>query len=348
MIQSTVQSYTVGLIGAMLIACRGAETGDTGDTGKAGHTDETGDSSPAATQRCPDDRSWINIAAGDRLTCGVHGDGCIECWGGVEVSYDTNDVVDSGDWFDYDDDVPPEGAFTSAVLSLGTLESGSWHACALDDAGIATCWGKNEDGQASPPTTNFSSLALAGAYSCGLGTDGTISCWGRNVDRLEIPDPTTSTERFVKIAAGYDTVCAIDDQADLQCWFYGGPAPQRTGPWSSLSTFFYTCAVAEDRPISCATTTDATEFLFDDMPTGSGYVDVCMGYLDNGCALSSTGQVECWGDYYVDYYLDSYLAATEDTYTSLSCGLIHACGVTTDGSARCWGSNGEGQTDVPP
>lgn len=320
---------SIACTGAMPIACRSSGPGETADVG---------DSSDGTHTRCPDDRSWTDIAAGDRLTCGVHGDGCIECWG-VE---NLNGVHDTSAWWDYDDDTPPDGEFTNTVLSLGEMETGSWHACALDDAGFATCWGKNENGQASPPATVFSSLALAGSYSCGLGVDGAISCWGQGVDRLDLPDITTSGEQFVKLAAGYNTVCAIDVLGDMQCWDYDGPAIQVPGPWSEVSTFVTACAVAEDRPIECWTTSSGTTIVDEEIPSGVGHIDVCLGYLTSGCALSSDGQIECWGEYYVDRHLDSYLAATEYTYSSLACGLLHACGVTTDGSAHCWGSNGEG------
>ncbi len=35
------------------------------------------------------------------------------------------------------------------------------------------------------------------------------------------------------------------------------------------------------------------------------------------------------------------------TYTAVSAGYRHNCSVRTDGSARCWGYNDGGPSDVP-
>jgi hypothetical protein len=35
------------------------------------------------------------------------------------------------------------------------------------------------------------------------------------------------------------------------------------------------------------------------------------------------------------------------TYTQVSAGYYHTCGLVSDGSLQCWGDNGNGQTTVP-
>ncbi|MDX1673843.1 MAG: hypothetical protein R3314_03480 [Longimicrobiales bacterium] len=70
------------------------------------------------------------------------------------------------------------------------------------------------------------------------------------------------------------------------------------------------------------------------------------------CALSGQGAVYCWGDNeYGQLGLDSLgggfafpvLSATGLTFTQLTVGWLHTCGLSTDGAALCWGRATEGQ-----
>lgn len=84
------------------------------------------------------------------------------------------------------------------------------------------------------------------------------------------------------------------------------------------------------------------------MPTATDAVDLCVGEMGTGCILSVDGAVTCWGADYLDHDPDAYAAVSGGTFSQISCGSYHACGVTTDGAAMCWGGNNEGQSDVPP
>lgn len=58
------------------------------------------------------------------------------------------------------------------------------------------------------------------------------------------------------------------------------------------------------------------------------------------------GHVECWGS--DEYGAITYSSAvTNGYYTEVSAGAHHTCAITAEGTTRCWGSNAEGQTDVP-
>ncbi len=67
----------------------------------------------------------------------------------------------------------PAGPF--AVMDVGPLTG-----CALDAAGAATCWGNDDDGQASPPTDAFGQISMGYYHACGVTTDGFVDCWGRS------------------------------------------------------------------------------------------------------------------------------------------------------------------------
>ncbi len=50
----------------------------------------------------------------------------------------------------------------------------------LDEDGTVSCWGSNEDDQATPPEQTFSSIDGGWRHGCGLTTEGDIACWGYN------------------------------------------------------------------------------------------------------------------------------------------------------------------------
>ena len=61
-----------------------------------------------------------------------------------------------------------------------TVSSGGMHSCALHKtAGSILCWGDNEHGQASPPTTGtYTAIASGETHTCAIRSDGNVVCWG--------------------------------------------------------------------------------------------------------------------------------------------------------------------------
>src|SRR5262249_60197031 len=72
---------------------------------------------------------------------------------------------------------------------------GGAHTCAIQaETGAVVCWGRNADGQSTPPASvdgtsgTASAIAAGFAHSCAIqaGT-GAVVCWGRNVDGQATP-----------------------------------------------------------------------------------------------------------------------------------------------------------------
>jgi hypothetical protein len=78
------------------------------------------------------------ISAGGRHSCVVH-NSMLECWGDEE----------------FQNNGQREGRFVA-------VDCGSWHTCALDASGRASCFGAGYALQAKVPTTTFSTIS-AGA-----------------------------------------------------------------------------------------------------------------------------------------------------------------------------------------
>lgn len=73
------------------------------------------------------------------------------------------------------------------------------------------------------------------------------------------------------------------------------------------------------------------------------------------CALSSTGEVYCWGSNASGQLGDGTLqtgrtpvrVVTDARFVDLAAGSAHTCGLTEAGATWCWGSNTTGQTGRP-
>ncbi len=295
----------------------------------------------AEPPRCRGDRSWVKVSAGVVQTCGLHGNGCIECWGGEEYDgvVDAHDTAEWGDWVDYGDDEPPDGVFTDVAVSGGSAWGlGSEHACALDAVGNVICWGRNDEGQASPPAGAFTALSLAGRYSCGLRADTSVACWGGGGDLRQ-----TEGSGYVAIAAGVDDMsCAAHASGFLTCWTGRyDEFEDRVGPFDSVALGGYElCASGVDTPLTCWGLYDGVDYVPDGFPGGAGHGEVCLGSWGyNGCVRALDGRVTCWGR--------DFRTAPDASFTQISCGSSHVCGLTEVGRIECWGECADGQCAVP-
>ena len=63
-----------------------------------------------------DDLPWSQVVAGSRQACGIHTDGCAECWGidGSDAFYE-----DTG-WTDYADQEAPSVPLADLSIPVGT------------------------------------------------------------------------------------------------------------------------------------------------------------------------------------------------------------------------------------
>ena len=100
------------------------------------------------------------------------------------------------------------------------VDTGLSHNCALDTAGMTTCWGRNEAGQSSPPSTSFVQITAGWMHTCGLQSSGAVQCWGisdsGNYDFGQVTGIPSAT--FVQISIGSYNSCGIDDAGSVHCW----------------------------------------------------------------------------------------------------------------------------------
>lgn len=239
------------------------------------------------------------------------------------------------------------------------LSAGERHSCAVATDGTLWCWGANGSGQLGDGTLGASAvplqvgsrsdwaIAAAGtSHSCAIREDGTLWCWGSNAhgelgigsqgdEEVRVPARVGSDRRFAEIAlakpGGLALSCAITgrgdtDPGELLCWGSRGNRGLGIDPLPPGDLLLPTPATTDSRYVALA-------------------------HEGVGCAITTSGALECWGNNSsgvtgVGYRLapDFYLAPTrvtapkESGWSMVDVHVTHACGIN-DGRLYCWGSN---------
>lgn len=217
--------------------------------------------------------------------------------------------------------------------------------------------GTNRQGDAlrrTPP--NLMAVSLGTEHGCGLSADGRAYCWGSNrlgqlgddgltPERRITAKPVmvATTERFVGIAAGANHTCAVTRSGAVYCW--GLDLTGELGQAFAASTCDgFPCT---RRPVRLE-----TSIRFDSLSAGfghtcglSGGAAYCWGRNDRGQLGTARSDDVCG---VVACNLSPVRVAGVDTFTSISAGGDHTCGMS-GGAAYCWGSNQYGQlgTETP-
>jgi alpha-tubulin suppressor-like RCC1 family protein len=240
-----------------------------------------------------------------------------------------------------------------------SLHLGSGFACATDQRGVAYCWGSDfwgtlGDGAHAdrelPASVagghRFRMLSTGHSHVCGVTTDDAVYCWGINGNRElggpsadrckfhELDNPRVDSlpcsrrpilvrvgEPVREVAVGDDHSCALTQASHVYCWGeifninFSSSQPARI-------------RVGSIRLVS--------------LTSGSRHL----------CGLDADGNAYCWGrDWHRQLGTDGLHSevgvigpvADGHHFRSLSLGDDHSCGIATDGSAWCWGSDYDGQ-----
>lgn len=190
-----------------------------------------------------------------------------------------------------------------------------------------------------PPAPRYDTLALGEQHSCGIDTLGRTWCWGSNSsgqlgdggDRRDefSPVQVTGGHVFTRVAAGTTTTCALDAAGKAWCW--GSDNNGKLGDGN------------DDQGDEFAPVAVVGDHVFTMISVG----------VYRSCGIDITGAAWCWG-----YDGSGGLGNGDDagndqpapvavvgghSFSSVSVGRHHTCGIDTAGAAWCWGTDALGQ-----
>lgn len=199
----TVTAITIGDGHTCAIADGGAYCWGGNTYGQLGDNSTATATSPVAvdTSGVLAGKTLVDIAAGGsgyyETTCAIDSAGAAYCWGYGQYGGLGNNTATVTQ-------TTPVAVTTTGVLSGKTLVDVAVSygaACAIDSAGAAYCWGRNQSGQlgngtTTPLTTNnpvavvssgvlngvvLESIDMGHYHTCAMGSTNTMYCWGRGV-----------------------------------------------------------------------------------------------------------------------------------------------------------------------
>lgn len=227
----------------------------------------------------------VSIAAGEHFTCALRENGKVFCWGLNSHGQLGNRAGNCSPAKDVSCSRVPisvarkDGGRLDKIRQISAQQR---HACATDENGGVTCWGKGVRQVSLPKAI---AVAAGEKQSCAL-TVREISCFGvTDTFRLEGP--------WAAMAMTSDDVVALEDSGKVFQWRPGDNLAPRElqgvfakkvfGGWGKA------CVLTEGSELRCWAGSEAPER----MPSLDGTTQAALGEL-HACALKS-GEAWCWG-----------------------------------------------------
>ncbi len=284
-----------------------------------------------------DGLGFLQISAGAEHTCGITANERAYCWGtgplGSNIASSPTPVAVAGD------------------RRFRNVNAGNNHTCAVTPSDVGFCWGLNNSfgqlgtggGFSATPARiagglRWRRVTAGGQYSCGVTTDDRAYCWGLNVGPK--PVAVEGGLRFRQVVAGGGGftdaqgqesdpphACGVTTDDRAYCWGWGGEGQLGDGTRTTQRAPVAVAGSRRWRQViagsyhTCGVTMSDVAFCWGLNQTGAN---------GDGSTTLSSKPVRVVGDI---------------AFTIISTGVWggHTCGLSTDGRAYCWGSNGGGQ-----
>lgn len=232
----------------------------------------------------------------------------------------------------------PAGGTLSGTMTVAAVSGvATFSNLRLDSPGTgyalrATASGLTGATSAAFNVTAFAAVSAAMEHTCGLTSGGAAYCWGDNTygglgdgDTIHsyVPVAVSGGFTFAALSDGELHSCGVRNGTSTYCW-----GDNRYGQLGNGSS------TASATPVAVS---------------GPTFASVSSGDF-HSCALTPAGAAYCWGANTFGMIGDGTQSSTVSqgtpvavsgglTFTSLSAGGYHSCGVASGGMAYCWGRN---------
>jgi alpha-tubulin suppressor-like RCC1 family protein len=283
-----------------------------------------------------------SVSTGNQFTCARRGRGDAACWGAGTSGQLGNSANNSS----------PNPVAVFGLNQVIAISAGNGaHACAVDLAAGAQCWGDNSRGQLGnltntstnqpvPVFTNglqFVAISAGDLHTCAIATGGTVWCWGAGDNGqlgtggffdANFPQQVSGVQNAVAVSAGNKYNCALTADGTVRCW--GDNSLDQLGDGGAELNAVVPVAV----------------------PSLSSIVALAAG-ADHVCALPVNGSLQCWGANFsgqignnsttkVPFHV-SVQGLPSGSAVTVSAGYAYSCTAVDRGFAYCWGGNLEGE-----
>lgn len=261
---------------------------------------------------------------------------------------------------------PLTAALPGAAVQVDANQN---YSCAIVAGGAVYCWGTNNEGQLGVPTNGGTSnpnptpmqvtlpaaatqITLGFFHACALLVNGQSWCWGQNFYG-QLGTLTNSGTFNRAVPANADLVGAspssISGFGSATCFVTAAHNADCVG----LNQYGQLSGIVNNNT-GAANPSPATA------PLGGATVVQLAAMSDAACALTSVGEVWCYGNNYdgqlgnvtdmladVAHPTPAKVAGLPAPVIAIGNGYNFACAVLNTGAVYCWGNNGSGQLAQP-
>jgi alpha-tubulin suppressor-like RCC1 family protein len=274
------------------------------------------------------------ITAGSAFTCATV-ENQLYCWG-----KNSNDQM--GQNLELYRILP--GGVSGLDANVQAIFTGENSNCAILVDGGAVCWGSNlfdllGDGsdvdRAIPVSMQVVSapvlsMDLSDEAGCAVVQNGEVRCWGLGIssggDALAGWTVSGLSTPVQAVTIGRNFACALSQAGGVQCWGYNGSGTLGDGTTER-----------RDGPVAV-------------IGLERGVTALAAGD-DSTCAVTTSGQVWCWGSNdwgqigdgtKEDRLIPVQVTGLDGAAVNVSVGTYRACALMADGRIACWGHNPDG------
>ena len=301
---------------------------------------------------------FASVSAGGEHTCGLTTGGSAYCWGNADAGA-LGTAGPGPNQCPALNNCSTWPAAVSGGLTFTSLSAGALRACGVTPTGSAYCWGDGVLGADYPCPVHesiwgcatpmrvagrltFKEVSVGYYHTCGVTTDGAAYCWGTYVPLGDGQEFSASTPvavsgglTFATVSAGVFFTCGLTPDGTAYCWGSNGAGELGTGSTAG--------------PDQCGDSTSCS-LVPVRVAGGLSFTQVVTGAA-LACGLTGAGTAYCWGyngagvlgtGIITDNLPTPTAVAGGLTFSALSAGPLHICGVTSLGAAYCWGKADEG------